>query len=279
MSDDPTVAADVATLAGNVISKREVIQNMAVPRSVTNYKLRDLLPGCAYQVEIVASSSYGGKTLRSEPTNSNIATLPEAVLSIDLECATTSSLSVRWDTAGTPGLNHLFYKLAIQGVGFDHSLMLDIPSEVTTHEFANLPEPLGQGREYNITIVVVAKVGDIEVHSEAADSVFSTLPAPPSDLWASSVAEVSWTASPSPLVSGYRLTWKSTKEGAELHEAHISASSLSCTLTGLNDNEVYRVSVVSVVRFDDDAEGRQVESVELKEELIYTEKEGLRVYI
>ena len=64
-----------------------------------------------------------------------------------------------------------------------------------------------------------------------------------------------------------------------MHEAHISASSLSCTLTGLNDNEVYRVSVVSVVRFDGEEEGRQVESEELKEELIYTEKEGLRVYI
>ena len=287
MSEDPTQTASVVTIAGSVTTKKEIIRSLTLPKTALAFRLDELSPGCAYKVEMLAIANYSDKTFVSESRSVKIGTLPEPVFSLELDSASTNTLEVKWETALTPGVKEHFYKLAITGLGIEHSLIVDVPSDQTCHEFFDLPE----GYEYNVAVVVVARMGDMEVHSEACSSVFATLPSPPTGLWVSSDSEhlqraVEWAPSPTATVNSYKLTWRSNDDEGKTHEAFVNSSDktddesdarFSHSLGKLVNGNKYSVSVSAIVSFD---EGRNVvESKELQEEFVFTEAEGLKVFL
>merc|ERR1719317_1855565 len=84
----------------------------------------------------------------------------------------------------------------------------EVDSNVFT--FSHLPEIIGTGELYQVSVQTVVNIAGKNYHSETLSDIFATKPLPPEKLTVVDAAEqiFSWMRSPSPSVHNYKLKIK-----------------------------------------------------------------------
>jgi len=206
------------------------------------------------------------------------------VRNIRLDNATPNSLFIRWDASTPIGAQNFRHKLTIEGVDVDYSNTVDQTGDKFMYTFKELPELDGAGKLYKVSITLtVITPGENEVQSVAASETFATLPHRPSNLRPSAAAsvkdgplEITWTRSPTPHVSGYKVKWKSIEDGSKNLEGYVpqneEVDELSFVFPTLLKDIVYKINVYAVVDLKND---ETVESKELHRKVVWKEEHGL----
>ncbi len=158
----------------------KVFKDVAVKWSAKSFDIKGLQPSQDYDIA-VTSLCTGAGNLRTESDVSMMpmTTLPENVKNFTLESATPNSLTIKWDNPLLAILNHRF-KLVIKAETAEEDEVLaeelvdnrsditdlrdikyykrtvDVPGDKSQHTFVNLPNILGSGHLYKVSIVTIA---------------------------------------------------------------------------------------------------------------------------
>ena len=204
-------------------------------------------------------SAFVSKTVVTPP-------LPPA--NLRLETAAVTSIKVKWDppthipTQGklTYGINIIPESPEVRRVMADDR-QKEVESNV--YQFSNLPEIVGTGEKYRVTVssVYTPVAGGSHYLSDSVTEIFLTKPLPPEKLIVKDHNEriFSWFKSPSPGVCRYKLKIKRDNDRAVDHiiddqddrshdEARKKQEMISFTLPNeLEDGVEYKVNVYSMV--------------------------------
>ena len=157
----------------------------------------------------------------SDAIEKTVVTPPYPPANIKLETAASTSLKVKWDPpANVPSNTKILYNVAIQALSpkvrevMSEDKSKEVDSNVFT--FSHLPEIIGTGELYQVSVQTVVNIAGKNYHSETLSDVFATKPLPPEKLTVVDAAEqiFSWMRSPSPSVHNYKLKIKKDIEKA-----------------------------------------------------------------
>lgn len=216
----------------------KIFKDVAVTKASKSFLVRSLSSCQDYDIFVTALClAEDGRKTESEPSSVTVTTLPEKIKNLHLENATPNSLSIAWDVV-VATLN-LKYKLVVSGDtgadedGADHdddldpdedeedlvvkpttnmkeySNTIEVPGDKTTYTISRLPDIIGSGHGYNITICAVSITAkENEVTGQAVSELFMTKPLPPSHLVLGKELELVWHRSITPSVKSYKIKWK-----------------------------------------------------------------------
>ena len=147
----------------------------------------------------------------SDYVEASVVLLPLPPQVLKLEAATPTSLKVKWEPAASvPEHAKLVYRTTITALSPElRERMTEEVKEVeaTTFTFSHLPEVLGSGQHYRVSVEALLKLGGKSHGSGAVSEQFTTKPLPPEKLVVVDPASqlFSWQRSPSPSVTTYKL--------------------------------------------------------------------------
>ncbi|XP_023337718.1 collagen alpha-1(XIV) chain isoform X2 [Eurytemora carolleeae] len=262
-------------------SQKELAVKHKSGTPVNSFLFENLPSATEFNVTITTVCVYEKLKTISEEEKISFITIPLPPRNLELESRFCNSFQVKWEAPVATAPNHKF-KLTIQAPSIGYSNSYEVGGDKRTFNFSKLPEIVGTGETYNVcvTYCVQPTGSDHEVVSEGLTESFVTKPLPPSNLklgpgW----NQITWTKSPTPHISVYKLRFKSAEEGSKSEEILIppeeGVEPCSCLLEGLVFGVQYKVNIYAVVDIKDSPEG--VESKELHEKIVQTEG-GLIVY-
>jgi len=197
-----------------------------------------------------------------------VVTPPLPPINLKLESVYATSIKVKWDPPThipvqgklTYGINIIPESPEIRRVMADDR-QKEVESNV--YQFSNLPEIVGTGEKYRVTVtsVYTPVAGGSHYSSDSVTEIFTTKPLPPEKFIVKDHNErtFSWFKSPSPGVYHYKLKIKRDNDRAcdyiindphdrSLDEARKKQDMISFTLpTELVDDVEYKVNVYSMV--------------------------------
>ena len=200
--------------------EKEVVQSKH-SRGLT---LTQLSPATEFIVSVAAFCLEGdnrGREAEKVPSNFlestsdlvevSAVTLPPAPSNLRLEASYATSLKVKWDPPALPATVKVTYRVKIEAEKEAvSSKMVDEAKEVeaAVYTFSHLPDILGTGEMYKVTIETVVQVSGKNHHSSPISDHYLTKPLPPEKLVVLDPASqlFSWQRSPSPSVSRYKIS-------------------------------------------------------------------------
>ena len=221
-----------------------------------------------------------------------VVTPPLPPGNLRLESVAATSIKVKWDPpTHIPVQGKLTYGINIIPESPDVRRVMadDRHKEVesTVYQFTKLPEIVGTGEKYRVTVssVYTPVAGGASYSSDSVTEIFTTKPLPPEKLIVKDHNEriFSWFKSPSPGVNHYKLKIKRDSDRAcdyiiddpedrSLDDPRQKQSMISFTLpTELENGVEYKLNIYSLVR---DGQGRDgwIESKPLSSKIIKEEE-------
>ena len=137
-------------------------------------------------------------------------TLPPPPSNLRLEASYATSLKVKWEPPALPQTVKVTYRVKIEAKNqIVRNKMVEESKEVeaAVYTFSHLPDILGTGEMYKVTIETVVTISGKSHYSSAITEQFSTKPLPPEKLVVVDPTSqlFSWQRSPSPSVTRYKL--------------------------------------------------------------------------
>ncbi|XP_023343416.1 uncharacterized protein LOC111712896 [Eurytemora carolleeae] len=261
-------------------SRRELAVKHNSGTPVNSFLFENLPSATEFTVAVTTVCVFEKLKSISEEEKISFVTRPLPPRNLELESRLSSSLQVKWEAPPGTTANNKF-KLSIQAPAIGYSNSYEIGGDRHMFNFSKFPEIIGTGEAYTVKVsfVVQPTGSDIEVESEGLIGTFVSKPLPPTNLklgpgW----NQISWTKSPTPNVSMYKIRYKSIEEGSKSEEYLIGVEDdndpCTCVLEDLVMNIQYKVNIYAVVEV---IEFEMVESKELHEKLVQTDS-GLVVY-
>ena len=211
----------------------------------------------------------------SDFVEARAVTLPLPPHNLKLETTTHNSLKVKWDqSTSTPNNAKVSYRIGIQASNLEvRGQMGEDMKEVETNifTFSHLPDILGSGEQYKITVETVAQLSGQNYYSSTLAETFTTRPLPPEKLVIEDATKqlFRWQRSPSPSVSSYKLKIKRDDEKATdyiIQSTGDESGSVSFAIpTELEPGGEYKINIYSQVLVED---GRELESEPLHHRLL-----------
>ena len=199
--------------------EKEVVQSKH-SRGLT---LTQLSPATEFIVSVAAFCLEGdnrGREAEKVPSNFlestsdlvevSAVTLPPAPSNLRLEASYATSLKVKWDPPALPATVKVTYRVKIEAEKEAvSSKMVDEAKEVeaAVYTFSHLPDILGTGEMYKVTIETVVQLSGKNHYSSPISDHYLTKPLPPEKLVVLDPASqlFSWQRSPSPSVSRFKI--------------------------------------------------------------------------
>ena len=263
----------------------------------TSFTLEDnIISGTQYTVELATVckdttnniDKAGDMEVVSSPVTKTVVTPPLPPINLRLESVAETSIKVKWDPpTHIPVQGKLTYDINIipESPEVRRVMADDRQKEVESnvYEFSNLPEIVGTGENYRVTVssVFTPITSGSSYMSDSVTEIFTTKPLPPEKLIVKDHNEriFSWFKSPSPGVYHYKLKIKRDHDKAcdfiindpdnrSLDEARQKQNMISFTLPmELENGIVYKVNIYSMVR---DGQGRDgwIESKPLSSKIV-----------
>merc|ERR1712130_843548 len=146
----------------------------------------------------------------SDPVEVSVVTLPPPPSGLRLEASYATSLKVKWESPALPQTVKVTYRAKIEAKNqLVRNKMVEEVKEVeaAVYTFSHLPDILGTGEMYKVTIETVVTISGKKYYSSAITEQFSTKPLPPEKLVVLDPTSqlFSWQRSPSPSVTRYKL--------------------------------------------------------------------------
>ena len=140
----------------------------------------------------------------------SVVTLPPPPSSLRLEASYATSLKVKWEPPALPPTVKVTFRAKVEAKNqLVRNKMLEESKEVeaAVYTFSHLPDILGTGEMYKVTIETVVTISGKKYSSTAITEQFCTKPLPPEKLVVLDPANqlFSWQRSPSPSVTRYKL--------------------------------------------------------------------------
>merc|ERR1711915_515792 len=212
-------------------SEGTVLKEFTLSKHSRNLTISDIIAS-ATQYSISSMCRDQGETLADEDLmrldylesfsntlEKTTVTPPNPPMNIKLETAASTSLKVKWDPpTNIPANTRVSYHAAIVALNsVVRDAMVEDKSkdiESTVFTFSHLPEIIGTGELYRVSIQTVVTIAGKHYQSESISGIFATKPLPPEKLTVIDASEqiFSWMRSPSPGVENYKLKVKKDNE-------------------------------------------------------------------
>ncbi len=297
-------------------SDGKVFKDVAVTKNAKSFLVRGLQPCQDYDIA-VTSLAVADSTRRTESEEALISTTTvlEKVKNLKFEHSTPNSIAVKWDSAKV--IHNLKYKLSISGDTKDesedrtdqdqeddtvdttttkivnikeYSSSYDVPGDKTQFNFTKLPDIVGTGHVYNVTITAAAVTHrENEVASPEVVERFMTKPLTPTNFRLGSKEkslQIIWHKSMTPNVTAYRVRWRPMVEAMD-GETKTEEATVNVVTDDANNNVTfefppdrvkeetgYKVNVYAVA----EACGMNSESKELHEKIWVKNTEELEFF-
>lgn len=293
------------------MSDGRIFKDVAVTKLTKSFTVRGLQQCQDYDIAVTALCvAENSRRTESDVSLVNLTTLPEKVRNLRLDNATPNSITLKWDTP-MMALN-LKYKVTINGdtypaqdefddleldgqgdeknesssqVGAPQHIRyfqttVEVPGDKNQYTFSKLPEIIGSGHAYDITIVAsVVTSRENEVLSPEMTERYMTRPLPPTNLRIGKrPLQIFWHKSMTGSVSSYKVRWRPfgnvASEENEAKEANVdlnesmgedgNAVYFSFPEDQVQVGTAYKVNVYAVA----ESAGLTAESKELHEKFV-----------
>jgi len=214
-------------------SEGTALKEFTLSKHSRNLTISDIIASATqYTISISSMCRDQGETLADEDLmrldylesfsntlEKTTVTPPNPPMNIKLETAASTSLKVKWDPPiNIPANTRVSYHAAIVALNpVVRDAMVEDKSkdiESTVFTFSHLPEIIGTGELYRVSIQTVVTIAGKHYQSESISGIFATKPLPPEKLTVIDASEqiFSWMRSPSPGVENYKLKVKKDNE-------------------------------------------------------------------
>ena len=206
--------------------------------------------------------------IKSDEAIVGFVTHPKPPLNVRLDSAGASSLRVRWDPPSETGSAKPSFSLTIQPLDkevaeqFGEEFIKEVDSNIFT--FSKLPEVIGSGQKYEVSIRTSVNIGGKVFQSEAVKKVFTTKPLPPEqiEISNSNCDEFSWKRSQTRGVTKYKFRVKKNderpvdycvddniiqEEGSDDGESQVISFRVP---TKFEEGSEYRINIFSILEMD-----------------------------